>query len=290
MPPELYVQTNIIKTARDIDLTTVRHVNYSEQARYQFEWKDFASREELIRVLIWIFLLDTAFVLFNNIPPRMVIKEMKIHMAVPDACFQAATGDDCFRQIKRLLPAQAQYWRISFCNAFRSLCQESLAVNLRYDLAALGPLNLFALTSAIHTQIFQYRNSWGTFQLLLPIHNALSNWRAIWELSVTAVPPKLSPHIMDMVDNNNHDFTRPERIWERVGFCKYCPEYWLLANLMVSQLTELFPSTGGQLEVGHNELERLDDGPLDSILQKYDQTSMRQVNDLILSFQRWQVP
>lgn len=224
----------------------------------------------------------------------MVIKEMKIHMAVPDACFQAPTADDCYEQIKRFLPAKSQYWKISFCNAFKSLCQENLTLNLRYDLAALGPLNLFALTSAIHSQIFQYRNSWGTFQLLVPIHNALSNWRAIWELSVTALPPKLSPHVPSHTNNtySNHDIMQqPDSMWERVGFCKYCPEYWLLANLMVSQLTELCVSpTGGLVEIGHNELERLDDGPLDSILQKYDQTSMRQVNDLILSFQKWQIP
>lgn len=162
-------------------------------------------------------------------------------------------------------------------------------MNLRYDLAALGPLNLFALTSAIHSQIFQYRsNSWGTLQLLAPIRNALDNWRAIWELSVTSLPPKLSPHA-DRADDGEYStqviMQKPERMWLRVGFCRYCYEYWLLADLMVSQLTELCMSPTQP----RTELERSDDEPLDSILKKYDETSMQQANDLILSFQRWQV-
>lgn len=38
-----------------------------------------------------------------------------------------------------------------------------------------------------------------------------------------------------------------------------------------------------------DELEPLDEGPLDPILNRYDQTSMRQVNDLIMGFQTFQI-
>lgn len=90
----------------------------------------------------------------------------------------------------------------------------------------------------------------------------------------------MSPHV-----TVNHDDLQPETLWKRVGFCSYCPEYWLLANLMTDKLTAR-SSTGTS---GMNELERLDDGPLDSILDKYDQTSMRQVNDLILSLSDFRI-
>lgn len=72
-------------------------------------------------------------------------------------------------------------------------------------------------------------------------------------------------------------------MWKRVGFCRYCPEYWLLAKFMVDRLATLDTSQA------EDELEPLDDGPLDSILDKYDQTSMRQVNDLITGFQNFQI-
>ncbi|RMJ28929.1 hypothetical protein PHISP_00140 [Aspergillus sp. HF37] len=277
-----YRFATLVSTARDIDLTTVRHTKYSEQARYEFDWRDFAMREELIRVLMWIFLLDTAFVIFNNLPPRMVIREMRMHLAVPDNCFHSPSTDQCLEQLRLSLPSGSQYWKMSFGNIFKSLCSESLAMHIRNDLASLGPLNLFALTSAIHSQVFQYRNSWGTVQLLLPIQNALRNWRDVWQLSTTF--PKDALHTVDS------DSLPSERMWERYGLCKHCPEYWLLANLMVTHLTNLCaPPIDNQTEVGQNELEGSDNGPVDAILSKYDQTSMRQVNDLILSFQNCQI-
>ena len=79
-------------------------------------------------------------------------------------------------------------------------------------------------------------------------------------------------------------------MWERQGFCRYCPEYWLLSNLMVSNLRDLCaPPADNQAEMGENGLECLDDGPVDAVLSKYDQTSMRQVNDLIMTFQNCQI-
>lgn len=40
---------DLSKTARDIGITSARHLNYSEQGRHDFEWKEYAAREELIR-------------------------------------------------------------------------------------------------------------------------------------------------------------------------------------------------------------------------------------------------
>lgn len=76
---------------------------------------------------------------------------------------------------------------------------------------------------------------------------------------------------------------QPAEMWTRMGFCRYAPEYWLLAQLMADRLAML--GTSQQV----NELEPLEEGPLDPILNKYDQTSMRQVNDLIMGFQTFQI-
>jgi hypothetical protein len=40
---------NLPKTARDIGIATAKHQIYSEQGRPEFEWREFAAREELIR-------------------------------------------------------------------------------------------------------------------------------------------------------------------------------------------------------------------------------------------------
>lgn len=77
----------------------------------------------------------------------MVIKEMRMHMATPEACFQATTADQCHHQLQLFLPARSLYWTISFRGSFESICKDDLSVNIRHLLATLGPLNLFALTS-----------------------------------------------------------------------------------------------------------------------------------------------
>lgn len=40
---------DIFKTARDIGITSARHLNYSALGRHEFEWREYAAREELIR-------------------------------------------------------------------------------------------------------------------------------------------------------------------------------------------------------------------------------------------------
>ncbi|KAL4960076.1 uncharacterized protein BDV14DRAFT_211935 [Aspergillus stella-maris] len=301
----------LVSTARDIGMPMARHANYSQQSRCEFDWMRFAVCEEFVRLLTWTFLLDTAFTIFNNLPPRMVIKEMKIHTAVPEACFQAAAADECYEQIQLWLPPDNLYWRVSHCSAFQMICNGKLEVDACDALAALGPLNLFVLTSAIHSLIFQYRNSysWGCLDpnpnpnlntnLLSPVHHALNNWKVIWQHFASSLVSGISPHVT--VDHNhNHNELEHEAMWKRVGFCSYCPEYWLLASLMTDKMTARTssssptgtgtgnPGTMHELGLGLG-LGRLDDGPLDSILNKYDQTSMRQVNDLILSLSDFRI-
>lgn len=146
----------------------------------------------------------------------------------------------------------------------------------------MGKLLIFASLTvyfpAIHSQIFQYRSSVSASQNLKPIRNTLTNWRDAWQSFATISAAGISPHIT--VNDNQ---IRPETMWKRIGFCRYCPEYWLLANLMADRLATL-----GALQQG-NEMTAIDNGPLDPILDQYDQTSMRQVNDLIMGFQMFQI-
>jgi hypothetical protein len=167
---------------------------------------------------------------------------------------------------------------------------------MRNSIASLGPLNLFAMASgkwylgiafgiqqphwqitAIHSQIFQYRNSVNMCQSLTSIRHTLANWHTTWQLFDSASSSSTSPHIL--VDEGD---IQPESMWKRNGFYRYCAEYWLLANLMADRLAlaELLP---------RNSISLLNDSVLDPILSKYDQTSMRQVNDLITGFQTFQI-
>ena len=202
-----------------MDITTARHLNYCLQGRHEFDWNEFVSREELIRyvrylrwlchiltfpdhrIFHWIFLLDTAFVIFNNLPPRLVIKEMKEHVAAPEACFQAETADKCFRQIQQWMPARSQFWKISFRSAFENLCQANLSTDMRYVLAALGPLNLFAMSSGELRNLYsrkniQLSNSTTTSDSFLDISVSKLFW---WRSATTTHSPcaeQLARHLV----------------------------------------------------------------------------------------------
>lgn len=82
-----------------------------------------------------------------------------MHMASPEACFQAPTADQCHNQILIHLPAGSCYWDISFRGAFESLSKNSLSPDTCQALADLGYLNLFALTSGTSLLLQVYKHT-----------------------------------------------------------------------------------------------------------------------------------
>jgi hypothetical protein len=99
------------------------------------------------RIFMWIFLLDTAFVIFNNLPHRMVIKEMRMHMASPDACFQAVTAKECFQEIHATMPPSSPFCSFHLRDAIEGFCAETLSAENQQRFSQLGALNLFTIVS-----------------------------------------------------------------------------------------------------------------------------------------------
>lgn len=99
------------------------------------------------RTFIWIVLIDTAFIIFNNLPPRMVTKEMTMQMASPESCFQASTSERCLEQIRHWMPDPTAICKITLRDAIETLCIKNLSSESQRRMAALGPLNLFAIVS-----------------------------------------------------------------------------------------------------------------------------------------------
>uniref|UniRef100_A0A093VGT3 Zinc-type alcohol dehydrogenase-like protein n=1 Tax=Talaromyces marneffei PM1 TaxID=1077442 RepID=A0A093VGT3_TALMA len=221
--------STVLSIVRDLDIMAARHIDYNSKHRNEFDWNEFVSREELIRTFIWVFLMDTAFVTFNNLPPRMVVKEMKMHVAAPESCFQASTADQCYDAIR------------------------------------------------IHSLVFQYQSFFSAGHLLLRTHNALRNFKDIWHIHENIVTGRL-PHTT--IDESN---LNAENMWQRVGFCRHAGDFWLLASVKVDRLSA---AETEQHHTARGETILEDSEQSDPILSKYDQTSMRQVNELISEFQR----
>ncbi|KAF0637477.1 hypothetical protein FPSE5266_09730 [Fusarium pseudograminearum] len=261
--------------ARDFGIISAKHPDYSTMLCGDFDWEGFAAREQLIRVFLWTYLLDHAFVIFNNLPPRMVIKEMSMHMASPEAVFQATTSEDCYQELCKWQSRSAPIRNITFRQVVEIFCKNPIPNEMQRYFADLGPLNLFAVVSAFHALLFHHQNSFGGHDQLQAVYNALSNWKMVWE----TYSDELSfspPHVM--VNKQN---ISPAELWRRVGFMRHSPEYWLLAKLLVDRLS-------APIETMTNPEDALLDATTvtqEPILARYDQTSMLQVNDLITGFQ-----
>lgn len=131
--------------------------------------------------------------------------------------------------------------------------------------------------------IFQHQNLTGVEGQLIPIRNALCNWKNIWDVHCahfsTASSPSQQAGAVDACS-----------MWKRIGFIRHCDEYWLLANLLVAKIAAATAhqrlgradATDDNGEVWHARIVK-------PVLDKYDQTSMRQVNELITNVRSFQL-
>ncbi|KAF5984154.1 C2H2 zinc finger transcription factor [Fusarium bulbicola] len=259
-----YRFSTVISMARDFGIMSARHPDYSSCLHNTFCWTDFAAREQLIRIFLWIYLLDHAFVIFNNLPPRMVIKEMSMHMAFPEAAFQASTATECAQELQNWHLRSALMKNITFREVVERFCGKPFSNDMRRLFADLGPLNLFAVVSAFHALIFQHRNSFGGHDQLQAVRNALDNWKSAWETysDEFSLSP---PHAM--VDRHN---VATENLWRRVGFMRHSPEYWLLGKLLVDRLS----TPGDSLGSPESTEPDASGSAHEPILTRYDQTTL----------------
>jgi hypothetical protein len=77
----------------------------------------------------------------------MMINEMKMDMAWPEACFQAGTAKDCAEEVRRWMNESSLLRKLTLRDAVEQVCREELTPDFHRDLADLGPLNLFAIVS-----------------------------------------------------------------------------------------------------------------------------------------------
>ncbi|KAJ4198775.1 hypothetical protein NW767_008766 [Fusarium falciforme] len=254
---------SLVSAARDVGVSSARHRNYDLTSSFDdFDWQDFIAREQLIRVVMWTFMFDKGFVLFNNIPPRMVIKEMTMHIAWPDSIFQASTATECAREIQAFLSRSSSGSYLTLCEVFERYCKDKMDPNLRRVLVEHGASHLFAIILAIYSTIFQHQNSLAGNDQLGGIRNALDNWKLTYEAYLKTVPIAEPYETADSLQD----------MWRRPGFSRHTHEFYLVARALVSRMSsgESVPGMDGSKGTpGFNE---------------YDQTSMRQLNDLITDF------
>ncbi|KAL3460936.1 hypothetical protein BJX64DRAFT_174321 [Aspergillus heterothallicus] len=209
----------VTSIARELGFAPGSHHEIASETE---SWERFVAKEEFNRTLAYIFLLDTAFVIFHNTPPKVSVAELNFDPVCSERCFQASTASDCFlylAETDKTMP-------ISTCSitalVYR-ICQGDLSVPEREYLAQLGKLNLFMIVSAFHTLLFHGRNTLTPQAAILPIQQGLNNWKLVWadHEALNALEPPLI------------GLSSPNECWKRTGFMEHAPEYWTLAQAMI---------------------------------------------------------
>lgn len=272
----------VISLARDL----IRYANHplDDLDMQNFDWKTFVVREELIRTVMYVFLLDIAFTIFNNLPPRMVVREMTIDLVCPEPCFQAETAEDCYTKIKSWISHPLWSKQATLYAAIRHFRQPKIAPDVQHYLARSGILNLWAIASAFHSFLFHIDPGFGSDSQCLTMRNAIANWRVVWNLQFMSKSQDF---------DGIHDPTampsagKTKAPWKRIGFMRNAPEYWLLARIILERLE----STQRSLEAAESLSGHANwrcNMPV-SMLSKYDETSMEQLNEFITSFEALRV-
>ncbi|KAF4952459.1 hypothetical protein FGADI_6693 [Fusarium gaditjirri] len=111
------------------------------------DWKAFALREELIRTLLYTFLLDCAFVMFYDMSPRMKINELEFGLAATNEHFNASNAEAWFASVQAAENRTVAYSQVTLSQSIRIIMTEDFSATQWEILEQTNPLNLFAITS-----------------------------------------------------------------------------------------------------------------------------------------------
>ncbi|KAI9036513.1 transcription factor domain-containing protein [Aspergillus affinis] len=251
----------MVTLARMIGFESATHGGFNTNHSSDAWWREFIAQEELIRALTYVFLFDAALTIFHNSPPRMVVSELKMDLACPEACFQAGSAEECYALLTEWEGSMFWSERLSVSAMLRKICQRDLDDWQVHELASMGTLNLFTTVQSLHSLTFHLQNSLVFESSLQPVQTGLENWRRIWN--------KRQPEDKDVPNT-------PGEIWKKIGFVHYAPEFWHLARIIVSRIRSN-TAVDEQYMVSSTETG----------LSRYDHTDMRGVNELIMEYQRF---
>ncbi|KAF4256119.1 hypothetical protein CNMCM8812_007317 [Aspergillus fumigatus] len=242
----------------DIGLESATHRNLRLESPSKSWWSQFVIEEELIRTRTFVFLIDAAMAIFHHAPPRMVVSELNMDMACPEACFQADTATECFRTLREW--ERSIFWseRLSVAGVVRRICQRQLDDHSVLEFSKMGTLNLFTTVQALHSLTFHLQNSLVFESTLAPVQTGLENWRRIWNAR--------QPEDKDIPDE-------PQSLWKKIGFVRYAPEFWHLARIIVARI--IASASDEQCPL-----------PTERALHRFDHTDMRDINGLITEYQQ----
>ncbi|KPM40754.1 hypothetical protein AK830_g5821 [Neonectria ditissima] len=254
--------TSLIATARDLNLGQFTLDSLNMADAFAFNWNEFILLETLIRVGTYIFLLDSAFVLFHNSPPRMMMPELNIDLICPDACFEANSAQECFVLLLDSTKRREGQPRLKISTALELLCRTEGSDYRK--LQHLGVLNMFTIVTALNYLIFHFQSSLADLSQSKPVDVGLSRWISLWYQSECQNELKL------------RGMQPCQDMWKRVGFMQHAPEYFLLARILLDRWKLQHDGCNRSLAMWAHTQQ--------PVCTTYDESEMNQFRELIRGF------
>ncbi|EXJ65595.1 uncharacterized protein A1O5_11122 [Cladophialophora psammophila CBS 110553] len=85
----------LVGIMRDIGAGKAQHVQVPPFSQERFDWREFVKTEELIRLMTFVFVMDTGLTTWHNTPTKLVLRELEMAPACPELCFQAESAAGC---------------------------------------------------------------------------------------------------------------------------------------------------------------------------------------------------
>jgi hypothetical protein len=101
------------------------------------------------RTQTFIILLDTAFTIFYNVPPRIAVPELTLSFSCPELCFEAYDGRSDQQLVKHKYRNYMTAQKYAICDVVQMLCKDGSEDDL-VKFHNLTNLNLFILISGNH--------------------------------------------------------------------------------------------------------------------------------------------
>lgn len=143
--------SQVISVARSLQvsgLTTHGDLGaYLRIGNVQENWQRFVLKEELIRTVTYVFLLDMGYVIFNNTPPRMVTFELDVGLTCPETCFQAGDLESWLFSVKAWSATSIGQGQPSVSSMTEALMKDEVSPGDWKMLRQMSSLNFFTLAS-----------------------------------------------------------------------------------------------------------------------------------------------
>ncbi|KAH7116307.1 hypothetical protein EDB81DRAFT_701899 [Dactylonectria macrodidyma] len=260
--------TQVVAVARSFGPSILTHGDlnkYTWVNDLHRNWRIFILKEELIRTVTFVFLLDLGYVIFNNTPPRMMMSELDIGLACPEPCFQAVDAEAWLFSAKAWSETYLGQRQPSMSTIMEVVMKHVPSSEEWKILKQMTSLNFFTVASAFYSLIFHHHGGPSSWNQATLIRHSLRNWRQAW----------LSREPMGSLQELEHAMLFEG--WRKIGFMRYAMEFWYLGCIVYKRTEYTLGSRCNSRQGPRGSFNK-------GFLESYDNSDMEQVHELIVEF------